>query len=183
MRWSASCILSVPSLCPIIVMNYSPVHPNSKWCETDHTVLTCWCHDDTRALGFSRSHRIFPVRCSHEHQYFNREKTWLSAHVRILHIYISKYHISSLLVTSSSLLNNKYLILSGPFLCKTNPFGNFYVYGSVHRKYNYNKPTRCSSSQSLLFHCRVTLHVSGVFHTHHQEYIKLYLQPPVQVII
>ena len=40
-----------------------------------------------------------------------------------------------------------------------------------------NKPTRCSCSQSILYHCRVTLHVSGAFHTHHQEYIKLYLQP------
>ena len=24
--------------------------------------------------------------------------------------------------------------------------------------------------QSVLFHCQVTLHVSGVLHTHHQEY-------------
>jgi len=47
----------------------------------------------------------------------------------------------------------------------------------------YNKPTRCSCSQSILFHCRVTLHVSCAFNTHHQEYIKLYLQPPVQVIL
>jgi len=47
----------------------------------------------------------------------------------------------------------------------------------------YNKPTRCSCLQSILFHCRVTLHVTGAFHTHHQEYIKLYLQPPVQVIL
>ena len=46
----------------------------------------------------------------------------------------------------------------------------------------YNIPTKCSCSQSILFHCRVTLHVSGAFHTH-QEYIKLYLQPPVQVIL
>ena len=30
---------------------------------------------------------------------------------------------------------------------------------------------------------RVTLHVSGAFHTHHQEYTKLYLQPPVQDIL
>jgi len=29
---------------------------------------------------------------------------------------------------------------------------------------------------------RVTLHVSGVNHTHHQEYTKLYIQPPVLVI-
>ena len=27
------------------------------------------------------------------------------------------------------------------------------------------------------------LHVSGVHRTHHQEYIKLYLQPLVQVIV
>ena len=47
----------------------------------------------------------------------------------------------------------------------------------------YNKPTRCSCSQSVLFHCRVTLHVSGAFHTHHQEYIKLYLQPLVRVML
>ena len=39
----------------------------------------------------------------------------------------------------------------------------------------YNKPTRCSCSQSILFYRRVTIHVSGAFHTHHQEYIKLYL--------
>jgi len=37
----------------------------------------------------------------------------------------------------------------------------------------FNKPTRCNCSQSILFYCRVTLHVSGVFHTHHQEYTKL----------
>jgi hypothetical protein len=47
----------------------------------------------------------------------------------------------------------------------------------------YNKPTRCRSSQSILLYCRVTLHVSGAFHTHHQEYTRLYLQPPVQVIL
>jgi len=38
----------------------------------------------------------------------------------------------------------------------------------------YNKPTRCSYSQSILFYCRVTLHVSGAFHTHHLEYTKMY---------
>ena len=88
MRWSASCILSVPSLFPIIVMNYSPVRRNLKWCEIDHTILTCWCHDDTRALGFYRSHRIFPVRCSHKRQSLNRENNWSSARVRTLHIYV-----------------------------------------------------------------------------------------------
>jgi len=33
----------------------------------------------------------------------------------------------------------------------------------------------------LLF-CKFTQHVSGVNHTHHQEYKKLLLQPPVLVI-
>ena len=35
----------------------------------------------------------------------------------------------------------------------------------------YNNPTRCSCAQSILFHCSVTVRVSGAFHTHHQEYI------------
>ena len=30
---------------------------------------------------------------------------------------------------------------------------------------------------------KITLHVSGVHRTHHQEYLKLYLQPLVQVIV
>ena len=34
----------------------------------------------------------------------------------------------------------------------------------------YNNPTRCSCAQSVLFHCSVTLHVSGAFRTYHQEY-------------
>jgi len=38
----------------------------------------------------------------------------------------------------------------------------------------YSKPTRWSCSQSILFYCRFTLHVSGAFHAHHQEYTKLY---------
>jgi len=33
----------------------------------------------------------------------------------------------------------------------------------------------------LLF-CKFTLHVLGLNHIHHQEYTKLYLQPPVLVI-
>ena len=34
----------------------------------------------------------------------------------------------------------------------------------------------------VFIYCKVTLHVSGVHRTHHQQYIKLYLQPLVQVI-
>ena len=45
----------------------------------------------------------------------------------------------------------------------------YYVHGSVHN----NCPTRSNSMQSILFYCKIALHVSGVFHIHHQEYIKL----------
>jgi len=34
-----------------------------------------------------------------------------------------------------------------------------------------------------IYYCRITLHVSGVYRTHHQEYIKLLLQLLVQVIL
>ena len=48
------------------------------------------------------------------------------------------------------------------------------VHVTVHRDkflIYYNNPTRCSCAQSILFYYSVTLHVSVVFHTHHQEYI------------
>ena len=35
---------------------------------------------------------------------------------------------------------------------------------------------------NILFYCNITLHVSGAVHTNHQDYIKLQLQPPIQVI-
>ena len=34
----------------------------------------------------------------------------------------------------------------------------------------------------VFIYCEITLHVSGVHRTHHQEYIKLKLQPLVQVL-
>ena len=41
----------------------------------------------------------------------------------------------------------------------------------VSPRRNVNKnPTRCNSLQSHLFYCKVTVHVSGVHRTHHQEY-------------
>ena len=40
---------------------------------------------------------------------------------------------------------------------------------------------RCNNMQVFIY-CKITLHVSGVYRTHHQECIKLYLQPLVQVI-
>ena len=35
----------------------------------------------------------------------------------------------------------------------------------------------------VFIYCKITLHVSGVYRTHHQEYIKLQLQLLVQVIL
>ena len=35
----------------------------------------------------------------------------------------------------------------------------------------------------VFIYWKITLHVSGVHRTHHQKYIKLYLQPLVQVIV
>ena len=46
----------------------------------------------------------------------------------------------------------------------------WYIFQTFNEIY-YNNPTRCSCAQSILFHCSVTLHVSGAFHTHHHEYI------------
>ena len=35
-------------------------------------------------------------------------------------------------------------------------------------------PARCNNMQSIFyFYCKITLHVSGAIHTHHQEYVKL----------
>ena len=35
----------------------------------------------------------------------------------------------------------------------------------------------------VFIYCKITLHVSGVHRTHHQEYIKLQLQPLVQAVL
>ena len=35
----------------------------------------------------------------------------------------------------------------------------------------------------VIIYYKITLHVSGVYRTHHQEYIKLWLQLLVQVIV
>ena len=35
----------------------------------------------------------------------------------------------------------------------------------------------------VFIYCKITLHVSGVHRTHPQEYIKLYLQPLVHVVV
>ena len=35
----------------------------------------------------------------------------------------------------------------------------------------------------VFIYCKITLHISGVYRTHHLEYIKLYLQLLVQVIV
>jgi len=35
----------------------------------------------------------------------------------------------------------------------------------------------------IFIYCKITLHVSGVHRAHHQVYIKLQLQPLVQIIL
>ena len=45
----------------------------------------------------------------------------------------------------------------------------FYVHGSVHL----NSILISCNSMQVFIYCKITLHVSGVHRTHHQEYIKL----------
>ena len=35
----------------------------------------------------------------------------------------------------------------------------------------------------VFIYCKFTLHVSGVHRTHHQDYIKLQMQPLIQVLV
>ena len=49
-------------------------------------------------------------------------------------------------------------------------FEVFYVYGSVHHNIFYEITNRCSYMRQFYSTARFTLHVSGVLHTHHQEY-------------
>jgi len=49
--------------------------------------------------------------------------------------------------------------------------GGFYVHISMHHKSMYLEVQRNADLNSLyIFYCQVTLHVSGVSRTHHQEY-------------
>jgi len=45
----------------------------------------------------------------------------------------------------------------------------FYIHGSVHSN---TVLIRCNSMEVFIY-CKITLHVLGVQHTHHQEYLKL----------
>jgi hypothetical protein len=58
----------------------------------------------------------------------------------------------------------------------------FYVHGSVHHESILWKSNEMQQvAVPILFHCKITLHVSGALCTHRQEYIKLQMQPLVQV--
>ena len=50
--------------------------------------------------------------------------------------------------------------------------GEFYIHGSVHRD---SMLIRSNEMQQYagVYYCKITLHFSGVYRTHHQEYIKL----------
>jgi len=51
----------------------------------------------------------------------------------------------------------------------------FYIHGSVHRQSILIRSNKMQLMQVFIY-CKITLHVSGVYRTHHQEYIKLQLQ-------
>jgi len=77
-------------------------------------------------------------------------------------------------IMHSPLVRQLPLLLQNLLIARKHPHISMFMVPCIVNLY-YNKPTRCSCAQSILFHCRVTLHVSGAFHTHHQEYIKLCL--------
>jgi hypothetical protein len=60
------------------------------------------------------------------------------------------------------------------FSFKLFQLGVFYVHGSVHRESILITVQRDATVSSLfLFCCKITLRVSGVNYTHHQEYMIL----------
>jgi len=46
----------------------------------------------------------------------------------------------------------------------------FYIHGSVIRHYILIRSNKIQQMQVFIY-CKITLHVSGVYRTHHQEYI------------
>ena len=48
----------------------------------------------------------------------------------------------------------------------------YYIHGSVHRHSILIRSNKMQQMQVFIY-CKITLHVSGVYRTHHQEYIKL----------
>jgi len=73
----------------------------------------------------------------------------------------------------TSRMRRPWLALGG----STTRDGDRLVYIGVYLKsvliYINNYPTRCNTKQSIYYSVSFTLHVSGVNHTHHQEYTKL----------
>ena len=55
---------------------------------------------------------------------------------------------------------------------KLSCFGNNQLLDQVECSIN-NCPTRCNTKQSIYYSANSTLHVSGVNHTHQQQYTKL----------
>ena len=48
----------------------------------------------------------------------------------------------------------------------------FHIHGSLHRDSILIRSNKMQQYAGIYF-CKITLHVSGVYRTHHQEYIKL----------
>jgi len=78
---------------------------------------------------------------------------------------IFKYTVCSSETTGHVLVSRTNLLLSN------SKIDEFYVYISLHLKSMYLEDQRDAVLNSLyLFYCQVTLHISGVPRTHHQEY-------------
>jgi len=57
-----------------------------------------------------------------------------------------------------------------------------YIHVSVHRHCILKSSNKMQQTQVFIY-CKITLHVSGVYRTHHLECIKLYLQLLVQFAV
>ena len=49
---------------------------------------------------------------------------------------------------------------------------DFYIHGSVHRHSILIRSNKMQQMQVFIY-CKIILHISGVYRTHHQEHIKL----------
>ena len=57
-------------------------------------------------------------------------------------------------------------------ICIRYKIGDFYIHGSVPRLSILIRSNKMQQYASI-YYCKLTLHISGVYRPHHQEYIKL----------
>jgi hypothetical protein len=85
----------------------------------------------------------------------------------------------NLYIRTTKVLEN--LQIMHPHHNEGNFVSDFYIHGSAHRHSILIRTNKMQLMQVFIC-CKITLHVLGVYRTHHQEYIKLSLQLQVQVI-